>query len=250
MKLSRSLFLFLSLFLLVPSVALAQKKEIVWDFRKDESLLSLGYGQIEAHNYSKAETNIVLKYLLGDQRHAELEITRRFSGSFTKANANETLYYVAGCEEDEGFTDPTDCSHANWWNAGWIAIYDGTTPKMRIKAALGYDIAKITDINNDGINEFLSLSVWSGQGVNVVGAILSQISNGKYQEIKTFFPGTYGDTCGVQEKSRRFAEATVISYVASQNGAPTFSQEYFQNRCGKTPWKKITKKRFESEWPG
>ncbi len=225
------------LFLAAPNKVEAQG--ILWDFRKDKSI---------TQKYSKAETNIVLKYLLGNQSNAELEITRRFSGSFTKANANETLYYIAGCEEDEGFTPPYDCSHANWLNAGWIAIYDGTTPKMKIKAALGYDIARVTDINNDGINEFLSLSVWSGQGVNVVGAIFGQLANGKYQEIKTF--NAYGDTCLVQEKSRRFAEATVISYVASLNGAPTFSQEYFQNRCGKTAWKKITKKRFESEWPG
>lgn len=227
------------LFLSAPTRVEAQ--EILWDFRKNE---------IKTQKYPLAETNIVLKYLLGNQRAPELEITRRVSGSFTKANANETLYYVAGCEEDEGFTEPTDCSHANWWNAGWIAIYDGTIPKLRIKAALGYDITKITDINSDGISEFLSLSVWSGQGVNVVGAIFGQIVDGKYKEIKTFPPGAYGDTCGVQEKSRRFAIATVIRYVASLNGAPTFSQEYFQNRCGKTAWKRITKKRFESEWPG
>ncbi|CAN5385959.1 hypothetical protein BH10ACI1_BH10ACI1_18190 [soil metagenome] len=238
MKLSRISFLFLSLFLFVPSVALAQKKEILWDFRKDE---------IKTQKYSKAETNIVLKYLLGNQRNAELEITRRVAGSFIKANANETLYYIAGCEEDEGFTTPTDCSHANWWNAGWVAIYDGTTPKMKIKAALGSDIARITDINNDGINEILSLGVWSGQGVNLVGAIFGQIVNDKYKEIKTF--RGYSDTCLVQEKARRFANATVISYVPSLNGTPTFSQEYFQNRCGNTAWKKITKKQFESvEW--
>lgn len=235
MKLSRISFLFLSLFLLVPSVALAQKKEILWDFRKDES---------KTQNYSKAETNIVLKYLLGNQRNADLEITRRVSGSFTKANANETLYYVSGCEEDEGFTTIDNCAHVSWYNAGWIAIYDGTTPKMKFKAALGYDIARITDINNDGINEFLSLSVWSGQGVNLVGAIFGQIVNGKYKEIKTF-SNAYEDTCGVQEKSRRFAKAMVISYVPSLNGTPTFSQEYFQNRCGNTVWKKITKKQFE-----
>ena len=239
MKLSRIFFLFLSLFLLVPSVALAQKKEILWDFIKDE---------IKTQKYSKAETNIVLKYLLGNQRNADLEITRRVSGSFTKAKVNETLYYIAGCEEDEGFSPPYDCSHANWLNAGWIAIYDGTTPKMKIKAALGYDIARITDINNDGINEFLSLSVWSGQGVSVVGAIFGQIVNGKYKEVKSFYPGAYADTCLVQEKSRRFAIATVIGYVQNPNGTPIFSQEYFQNRCGNTAWKKITKKQFESEW--
>lgn len=220
------------LFLAAPNKVEAQ--EILWDFRKDKSI---------NQNYSKAETNIVSKYLLGNQRDAELEITRRVSGSFTKANASETLYYVAGCEEDEGFTTPTECAHVNWWNAGWIAIYDGTTPKMKIKAALGYDIARITDINNDGINEFLSLTVYSGMGATGAGAILSQIVNGKYKEIKTF--SVYSDTCGVQEKSGRFAKATVISYVPSLNGTPTFSQEYFQNRCGNTAWKKITKKQFE-----
>lgn len=216
----------------------SQKKEMLWDFRKDE---------IKTQKYSKAETNIVLKYLLGNQRNADLEITRRVSGSFSKANANETLYYLSGCEEDEGFTTIENCAHVSWYNAGWIAIYDGTNSKMKIRAALGYDIARITDINHDGIDEILSLSVWSGQGVNLVGAILGQIVNGEYKEIK-IFSNAYGDSCAVQEKSRRFAKATVISYVKNSNGTPIFSQEYFQNRCGNTAWEKITKKQFESEW--
>lgn len=211
-----------------------QKKEILWDFRKDE---------IKPQNYSKAETNIVLTYLLGNRRNADLKIARRVFGSFTKANANETLYYIDGCEEDEGFTIPTDCAHVSWWNAGWIAIYDGTIPKMKIKAALGYDIARITDINNDGINEFLSLTSYAGMGVSTSRAILSQIVNGKYKEIKTF--SGYYYACAVQEKSSRFANAAVISYVPSPNGTLIFSQEYFQNKCRNTTWKKITKKQFE-----
>ncbi len=214
----------------------SQKKEILWDFRKDET---------KPQNYSKAETNIVLTYLLGNRRNTDLKIARRVSGSFTKANTNETLYYIDGCEEDEGFTTIENCAHVSWWNAGWIAIYDGTIPKMKIKAALGYDVARITDINKDSINEFFSLTVYSGMGTTSSGAILSQIVNGKYKEIKTF--SGYSDTCLVQEKSRRLAVAAVISYVPSLNGTPIFSQEYFKNKCGNTTWKKITKKQFESE---
>lgn len=216
-------------------VSNSQSKIVLWDFRKDA-------GRIQ--NFSKAESQAVLKFVFGETWGKDLEINSRISGSFTKPNVTETLYYIGGCDEGEGFKSNNDCSHSGWWNSGKIAIYNATTPILKIEnVALGYEIVKITDINNDGINEFFSISGFSNMGSNESSGSLGQIVNGKYKNIKSLIG--YSDSCGVIKKSQQFAKAAVISYIPSLNGSPIFLEEYFQNRCGKTPWKKITKKQFD-----
>jgi hypothetical protein len=214
-----------------------QKKEILWDFRKTDN------GKIP--NFPKAETKAVFTFLFGDKWDNELAISSRFSGSFTKPNAKETLYYVGGCEEEAGFQSTVNCAHVSWWNAGRIAVYDGTTPVMKLETALGYEVGKITDINGDGINEILSFSGYSNQGATETGATLGHIVDGKYEEIKSF--AGYSDSCGNDDKSSQIAKAAVISYAPTTNGKfPAFTEEYFQNKCENSQWRKITKKQFEN----
>lgn len=107
--------------------AAPQEKKILWDFRKPDR-----YTQPKL---SKAETRAVAKYLFGESAGPDLEITSRVSGSFTKPGAQETLYFLTGCEHGGQFTE--DCAHVEWNTAGWIAIYDGSTPVIKIKEALG-----------------------------------------------------------------------------------------------------------------
>src|SRR5262249_38842446 len=144
-----------------------------------------------------------------------------------------------------GFKSTLNCAHVSWWNAGWIAIYEGSTPVVKIEAALGYEIGKVTDVNGDGIDEIFSLSGYSNQGETETGATLGQISDSKYNEIKTFSGSN--DTCGAEPETAGGAKSSVISYFPTNNGKmPEFTEEYYQNKCGKTPWKKITKKQFDS----
>lgn len=213
-----------------------QTKVILWDFRKGENI---------GPSIPKAESRLVMKYLFGDKWDQELAVTGRVSGSFTKPNAKQTLYYVGGCDEDEEFKSTSNCAHVNWWNAGWIAVYEGTTPVAKVKAALGYEILKITDVNGDGKNEILSLFSYTNQGSTESSATLGQLSGNKYEEIKTF--SSYSDGCGTMSKRTQITKAAVISFVPLANGKfPPFSEEYFQSPCEGPQWKKITKKQFEN----
>ena len=232
----------LTLFFVISSVLAGnilanQNKNILWDFRKNEFT--------KPQEFSKAETNAVLKYLLGSGWDNDLGITNRISGSFTKANAKETLYYLDGCTEDGIFKPISSCAHVSWHNAGWIAIYDGTKPVAKISEALGYDIGKITDLNGDGINEMLSFNGWSGQGITITNAAFGHIEGGKYRLLKGFEGSV--DNCGYDRGIRKQV-ATVISYGSSRAGKmPVFTTEYYESKCGRnSPWKKITKKQYDA----
>lgn len=232
----KTLTLFFVIFSVSAGNVLAnQNKNILWDFRKDEPA--------KTPEFSKTETNAVLKYLLGSGWDNELGITNRVSGAFTKANAKETLYYVDGCEEDGVFKSNSSCAHVSWHNAGRIAIYDGTKPVAKISEALGYEIAQITDLNEDGVNEIFSLDGWGGQGITITNASLGQISGGKYRRLKGF--EGYVDNCG-NDRGVINRVATVISYGESNAGKmPVFSAEYFKSGCRQQSlWKKITKKQY------
>ena len=223
-----------------------QNKEILWDFRKADDN--------KMQNFPKAETDAVLKYLVGEDRDKELEITSRVSGAFTKANAKETLYYVTGCkDEKDKFVSNSTCGHVGWNSAGLIAIYDGTTPLLKIEKPLGYGIEKVTDVNGDGVNEILSFGGYTGMGIITTGGALGQISGGKYQSVKEF--SGYADNCGTGDMipaNEKSVKAAVISFVPTIAGkTPDFSGEYFEGKCdgdsaSKNPqWKKITKKEFD-----
>lgn len=227
----------------------ASEKQILWDFRKDSAL--------DSQKISKAETSAVLKYLFGDEANQKIEIRNRVSGAFTKPNAKETLYYLSGCEDDDSKQFTTDCPHVSWDSVGWLAIYDGTTPVLKINEALGSRIEKVTDVNGDGISEILSFGGYNGMGISNESLSLGQISAGKYQAI-TDFQGyvdncAEGDTVAAGDKSAR---AAVISYMPANGGKmPEFSADYFKGKCkddsaDKSSWEKTTKKDFEDFFNG
>lgn len=220
----------------------SQSRQVLWDFRKIEAL--------KEPKISKAESLVVAKYLFGDQANSEMEITSRVSGSFTKSGAKETLYFVTGCDEDGHFT--TDCDHASQNSAGWIAIYDNTTPVMKLNEALGGEIVAVTDVNGDGINEILNFSGYGGQGIETSSAHLGQVSGDKYKNIQDF--KGYADDCAESDDpTGEKAAAAVISYSPTTDGKmPTFTETHFEAKCGRdgitknTSWKTITKKQFDT----
>lgn len=222
------------------------EKKVLRDYRNDSD-------DIKPQNISEAETAAVMKYLLGDTWDKELMITSRIQGAFTKPNAKETLYFITGCkDDDETFISNATCGHVGWNTAGWIVIYDGTTPIMKIEEALGYRIEKVTDINGDGISEILSNGGYAQSGIQTESASLGQISGGKYQDIKTY--RAYADNCAfgpTPSDDKKKAVSVLINYdPKSGKEMPDFSEEYFQGQCkndeaDKSSWKKITKKEFD-----
>lgn len=218
--------------------------EILWDFRKSDV--------VKNPNASKAETDAVLKYLLGESWDKDLSITSRVSGAFSKANAKETLYFVTGCKDGEKFLSNATCGHAGWNTDGRIAIFDDTTPVTKIETALGYGILKVTDVNGDGINEILSTSGYAQSGIQFEVLSLGHIANGKFEDIKTLRGYidncAYGDTLSTDKKQAR---ALAVNYLPSRDGKmPEFKEEYFQGQCkddkvDTSSWKGTTKKVFE-----
>jgi hypothetical protein len=221
--------------------------KILWDYRD--------FKEIERQKFSENERQTFFNYLFGNKWDKNLKINNRFSGSFTKPNAKETLYYVSACNawvEDEKTKEfketnefTTDCAHAVWDTAGWIVIFnENNIPVMKVKAALGYTIAKMTDVNGDGISEILSLRTYSNQGYTMSGAALGHIVQGKYELILDL--GGYSDSCSTGDENTGIAKAGVTSYVPTANGnMPKFSTEYFQGGCNNSEWKKITKQQFD-----
>lgn len=221
-----------------------QTRQVLWDFKKQIA--------DEQPTFSAAETRAVLKYLFGDRQSPNLEITSRVSGSFTKPNAKETLYFISGCMDEETKLFTTDCPHVAWNTAGWIAIYDGQTPVLKIEEALGGDIEKVTDVNGDGINEILNSSGYGGMGITTLNANLGQISGNKYKSIQSF--KGYVSNCdeGDISTGKHNEQAAVITYTPTTDGKmPAFSEEFFETQCSteetkdKLEWKKITKKEFD-----
>jgi hypothetical protein len=226
------------------SEEIVRNREVLWDFKKQTPE--------RAEKFSAAETRAVVKYLLGDGADPAIEITSRVQGSFTGQNARETLYFISGCDDEESKRFTTDCPHVSWNSAGWLAIYDGSKPVLKIREALGGEIVKVTDVDGDGRSEILNFTGYAGMGIITLSANLGRIKGGKYEMIKSF--KGYVSNCdeGETADENHGEKAAKISYLASKNGKmPTFSEEFFGTKCrqegaaGDMPWKKITKKEFE-----
>ncbi|MCB1025542.1 MAG: hypothetical protein KDB79_14190 [Acidobacteria bacterium] len=233
----------------LPFVDRDPREEVLWDFTANVDEFE------RPREFSDAEKKAVMKYLFGNRQINDFEIARRLSGSFTRANADETLYYVGGCDDGDGFKTPSNCSRASSWNAGWIALYEGNRPVRKIEAALGYRIRFMTDVNNDDKFELLSLSGYSGMGETSVQGELGQITQNGYEKIfplsESFFFGsleriTFSDDENVKDKC--FAIASAVSYTPTTDGTfPVFKEEYFKSDICDSNWRKLTKEQFDAE---
>lgn len=225
----------------------SQNREVLWDFRK------LDAGKPET--FPKTETDAVLKYLLGEKWDPALEITSRVSGAFTKPNAKETLYFVTGCKDQSGnFVSNEACGHAGWNTAGWIAVFDGTTPILKIEESLGGAIEKVSDVNSDGINEILAIGGYAGMGIITETAVFGQVSGGKFEEIKTFRGSA--DNCAEGLSNDKKGVAATIFYTPSGGKMPEFSEENFMSVCigeslpDNPQWSRISKQQFDEFFDG
>jgi hypothetical protein len=141
------------------------------------------------------------------------------------------------------------CGHVAWNTAGWIAVFDGTTPVMKLEEPLGGGIVKVSDVNGDGINEILSTGGYVGMGIVTESAVLGQLSGGKFEEIKDF--RGYGDDCGSSLSKDKKGVAALVTYTPSTDKMPEFFEEHFMTVCagdeiGDNPkWNKITKQQFD-----
>ena len=223
-----------------------QEKQVLWDFRN---------ARPTALESTEAETLSVMAYLFGrgmnqdegTEKEPELRITSKVLGSFTRPNAKETLYYVGGCGSDMGIVPNFFCSHAEWWNAGAIAIFDGTKPVAKAYKALGHEVVGVTDVNCDGISEVLSSFGFCGWGTCEFTLDLGQISNGEYVAIKNFGSVNVDGCDGFPPPGMMASRGAVITYTPTRSGnMPEFTVEYYGRVCDATDWQSISKELFEN----
>lgn len=208
---------------------LQNKQVLLVDMRKMEST--------EPDNISKSESNVILKYLFGNNSEVASTATvlRRVQGSFTKNGVDETLYFIRG-----GY-DESAAGRYDIQSTSWIVVYQVTTAVFK-KKINSQDLVKITDINNDGINEFLLSDGFTGTGETSLTITLHQIINNRLKEL---IAASYSDTC---YDDNNLTEAEVIYYIPNRKSKtfPKFISEYYTRKCNSNGlWKKLKKNPFK-----
>jgi hypothetical protein len=212
----------------------SRQKAVLFDYTKET-------GAPKLDKIPKAEENVVLKYLFGAnyKRDTDAKVERRISGAFTKPNVKETLYFVRG-----GLIDETeDVARFESQSAGYLAVYDGTTPISKIKLS-AQGIRQITDLNDDGKNELLLDDGFTNNGATMISVWLKQIENGELRTIKEF-GNVYSDNSGAIGKC--VVDASVARYApTTEQKFPDFEMSYFESGCGKNSrWKRLAKNPFQ-----
>lgn len=168
--------------------------EVLYDFREiDKFRLPV--------RFAKAEERLVLDYAYGKNKSefSTDSLSQRFNGAFTGPNANETLYLADGGDEAQKM----------------LVVYEGTTPQYKLKFD-GYEILKMTDLDEDGRNELLITTGDVYMYGRNLDAQLIRINQERIEVLKTFKNVLSSSDSEGHENT--LAEATAISCVPSQAG--------------------------------
>jgi hypothetical protein len=136
-------------------------------------------------------------------------------GSFTIPGKAQTLYLIGNGECGAG--------HADNGGSVTLAVLDSRGIVARTNIAGGCSLEAVTDLDGDGINEFLVAWGFTNMGITVESATLERFGKGKLVAVKAFGQ-IYQDNCG-DIAQPRIEEFTVIRATPRSDAAPVFTME-------------------------
>lgn len=147
------------------------------------------------------------------------------AGSFTRAGAKEVVYLIQ--EGGPRALDPQSL------NKTVLAVFSGARLVARVDASDFNFIIRLSDLNNDGINELLVEGSFYNMGTLISWGRLIQLKDNRLEVIKEF-DKLFKSTCDGDAKPAEMI-ATAISFSSQGRGNwPAFSKKLYRAPCPKT----------------
>jgi hypothetical protein len=140
-------------------------------------------------------------------------------GAFTIPGEAQTLYVIGNWE----------CGAGHGGSSATLAVLDSSGVVARANIPGGGSLGAVTDLDGDGVSEFLVVRAFMNMGITVESATLERFGKGKLVEVKAFGQ-VYEDNCGDIAKPRTKA-FTVIRATPTSGAAPVFKMEKKKVPC-------------------
>ena len=220
MKKSRIYILFSLLFLFIPSVALTQSLQTIYD----------GRTEVRASMPSNADVQLIKRYALPKARQAwrnsevcneNFEVVDVTNGSFTKANSTQRAVLYRFCTTGHDFA-----------NNGIIVIEDRSVVAHVIYAGgEDYSIQALSDINGNGLSEIILSDGATHQGYSESVATIIEVSS---TGVKNFgIADVYEDDCGAKDPCKTITHKILVK----PGQTPIFYRETY--RMKNKRWTKV-----------
>ena len=148
------------------------------------------------------------------------------TGSFTAAGERQTAYLILVGE--------CNYTHATSYGSKRLAVFSGEKLVADADTNFRSSVLRISDLNNDGVNELLLSAFDMNQGVEVEVATLVEFSRGQLRILKDF--GMTSENSCNSGLSGIDMKASVISYApAAQGKMPEFRVDNYRAECTDNP---------------
>ncbi|HEV2826914.1 MAG TPA: hypothetical protein VGW76_04870 [Pyrinomonadaceae bacterium] len=219
-----------------PERAPGEARQVLFDFKAERRSVP--------HRIPLATQRAVLskmfrKYLTDDNKcssTASLQVARNAgqivpavvdlaSGSFTGPGKSETAYVI--------FVNECNASHAENFGTKRVGIFSGQRLIADVDVDFKSSILRLTDLNNDGVNELLMSSGDMNQGTLIEMAALLEFQNGRLRIIEDFGI-VIEDSCASLARGSS-SKASVLSFSNVVPGKmPRLRMENYEASCRKT----------------
>jgi hypothetical protein len=149
------------------------------------------------------------------------DVVEAATGSFTTADAKQSLYLVANGE--------CGATHADHWGSMTIAAVEGHTAVAQANLGGGSSLRGVFDVEGDGKNELLVTAGFTNQGATTESATLYRFEGKKLVEVASFGE-VYSNDCDGASPSKK-EEFTIVHAIVRPGAAPEFKSEKRSAPC-------------------
>lgn len=149
-------------------------------------------------------------------------VSTMVTGSFTAAGERQTAYLILVGE--------CNYTHATSFGSKRLAVFSGDKLVADADTNFRNGVLRISDLNNDGVNELLLGAFDMNQGIEVEVATLVEFSGGQLRVISDF--GKTSENSCNSGISGSDMKASVISYAPATKGKmPEFRVDNYRAEC-------------------